>query len=53
MDQNSQNIEQRILTYRSDLESGLKGGSDYPIDTAVWYTEALINFTYADVINNL
>jgi len=51
--QTSQNIEQRILSFKSDIESRLKTGSGYPIDTAVWYTEALINYTYADVANNL
>jgi len=51
--QTSQNIEQRIVSFKSDIESRLKTGSGYPIDTAVWYTEALINYTYADVANNL
>ena len=46
------NIEQRILAFKSNLESNLKTGREYPIDTAVWYEEALVNYTYASVANN-
>lgn len=53
MDQTSQNIEQRILAFKSDIENRLKSGSTYSIATAVWNIEALVNYTYADVANNL
>ncbi|MCK9398428.1 MAG: hypothetical protein M0Q51_00345 [Bacteroidales bacterium] len=53
VNQTNQNIEQRILTFKSEIENRLKSGSSYPIDTAVRYTEALINYTYGDVANNL
>ena len=53
MDPSSQNMVQQIISYRESLGKGLKSGSNYPIDTAVRYTEALINYTYADVANNL
>lgn len=48
----NQGVELRILSFKSNIESPLKGGNDYLIDTAVWYTEALINYTYATVVNN-
>jgi hypothetical protein len=52
-DQTSQNMQQRILAFKSQIENHLKTGSTMPIDTAVRYTEALVNYTYADVANNL
>jgi hypothetical protein len=48
----NQSIEHRILSFKSGIEKPLKGGNDYLIDTAVWYIEALINYTYATVVNN-
>jgi hypothetical protein len=53
MIQDGQSFEQRILSFKSAIESGLKSGYSYPIDSAVRYTEALVNYTYADVRNNL
>lgn len=53
MNQTSQTIEQRILAFKSDIENRLKTGSTYPIATAVWNIEALVNYTYSDVANNL
>ena len=37
-------IEQRILNFELQLESGQKDGTTYAIDSAVWYVEALINY---------
>lgn len=47
------NIEQKILSFKAKLEKHIKGGSDYSIDTAVWYIEALANYTYSSIAHNL
>jgi hypothetical protein len=49
----SQNVENRILSFKANIERPLKTGYSYPIDTAVRYIEALLNYTYGDVTNNL
>jgi hypothetical protein len=48
----NQSIEQQILSFKLNIERPLKDGNDYLIDTAVWYTEALINYTYATIDND-
>jgi hypothetical protein len=53
VNQTNNNIEARILSFKSDIESRLKSGSGYTINQAVWNIEALINYTYADVANNV
>jgi hypothetical protein len=37
-------IEQRILNFEQQLQSGQKDGTAYAIDSAVWYVEALLNY---------
>jgi len=51
--QTSQNTEQRILAFKEIIGSNLKSGSELCIDSAVWYTEAAVNYDYADVTNDL
>jgi hypothetical protein len=53
MNQTDRNIEQRILSFKSNIGSNLKTDYSYPIDTAIHYIEGLINYTYGDVTNNL
>lgn len=53
MDPYSQHISSKIQRFKADMESHLKTGNDYSIDSAVWYVEATINYTYADTANNL
>jgi hypothetical protein len=47
-----QSVECQILSFKSALEKPLKSGSGYMIDTAVWYIEALTNYTYATIDND-
>lgn len=51
--ESDQCVEQKILDFKSNLEKPLKSGSGYPIDTAVWYIEALANYTYSTIAHNL
>ena len=49
-------VEQRILAFKSVIENeelNYKSGQKYLKDTAVWNIEALANYTYADVSQNL
>jgi hypothetical protein len=53
MSQKDLAMEQRILSFQSQITSNLKSGSSYPIDTAVRYIEGLVNYNYGDVSNTL
>jgi len=44
----SQNIEALILDFKDKLDNHLKDGTTYAADSAVWYVEALLNYTYGD-----
>lgn len=39
--------ELRIQTFLNRMHSDLKDEKIYSIDSAIWYTEASLNFTYA------
>jgi hypothetical protein len=43
---NSQNIEALILNFKDKLDNHLKDGTTYAADSAVWYVEALLNYSY-------
>nr|NQU91908.1 hypothetical protein [Bacteroidota bacterium] len=40
------NVETLILNFKNKLENHLKDGTVYSADSAVWYVEALLNYTY-------
>ncbi len=42
------NTETLILCFKQKLENHLKDGSTYATDSAVWYVEALLNYTYGN-----
>ncbi len=42
------NLEQLILNFEQKLESGQKDGTTYAIDSAVWYVEALLNYSFCE-----
>ena len=42
----SQKIEAMILNFKDKLDNNLKDGTTYAADSAVWYVEALLNYTY-------
>jgi hypothetical protein len=42
----SERIENLILNFKHKLENNLKDGTVYSADSAVWYVEALLNYTY-------
>lgn len=44
-------IEQRILNFEQQLQSGQKDGITYAIDSAVWYVEALLNYSFCEAGN--
>jgi hypothetical protein len=52
-----QKITRQVQTFKQKLISNLKDGEDVKLDSAIWYLEATLNFTYAranntrDVIN--
>ena len=41
----SKRIEALILNFKDKLENNLKDGTTYAADSAVWYVEALLNYT--------
>ncbi len=41
--------EQKILNFKAKMESGSKSGETMSIDSAVWYIEAALNYTYCYV----
>jgi len=45
---NTQNLEQLILNFEQKLNSGQKDGTIYAIDSAVWYVEALLNYSFCE-----
>lgn len=45
-------VEAKILSFKNSMQNPLKIERVYSIDSAVWYSEALVNYTYADVRNN-
>ena len=42
----SQKTEALILAFKDKLDNHLKDGTVYAADSAVWYVEALLNYTY-------
>jgi hypothetical protein len=40
-------VELKIQVFQNRLESNLKDGKTYSIDSAIWYSTALLNYTYA------
>ena len=42
----SKKIEALILNFKDKLENNLKDGTTYAADSAVWYVEALLNYSY-------
>ncbi len=49
--QNKQNIEKMILDFRKQLMSKEKEGGVYVTDSAVWYVEALLNYSFCEAGN--
>ena len=49
--ENKQNLEQLILNFEQKLNSGQKDGTTYAIDSAVWYVEALLNYSFCEAGN--
>jgi len=43
---NSQKTKALILNFKDKLDMHLKDGTTYAADSAVWYVEALLNYTY-------
>ena len=43
---NSQKTEALILAFKDKLDNHLKDGTTYAADSAVWYVEALLNYSY-------
>jgi len=52
LSESSQNIKNKILSFKERMNSNFKTGSDLCIDSAVWYVEAAVNYDYGDVTNN-
>ena len=44
----SQKTEALILAFKDKLDNHLKDGTTYAADSAVWYVEALLNYTFGD-----
>ena len=42
----SKKIEALILNFKDKLDNNLKDGTTYAADSAVWYVEALLNYSY-------
>jgi hypothetical protein len=42
----SKKIEALILNFKDKLDNNLKDGTTYMADSAVWYVEALLNYSY-------
>jgi len=42
----SQKTEALILAFKDKLDNNLKDGTTYAADSAVWYVEALLNYSY-------
>jgi len=49
--ENKQNLEQLILNFEQKLESGQKDGTTYATDSAIWYVEALLNYSFCEAGN--
>ncbi|MCK9270598.1 MAG: hypothetical protein RBR47_08180 [Bacteroidales bacterium] len=49
--ENSSNIEKLILDFRQKLTVSQKEGSIYSADSAVWYVEALLNYSFCEAGN--
>ena len=41
-------VEKLILSFKDKLQNHLKDGGTYTTDSAVWYVEALLNYTYGN-----
>ena len=41
-------VEKLILSFKDKLQNHLKDGGTYNADSAVWYVEALLNYTYGN-----
>ena len=48
MDESPRNVERLILGFKAKLDATLKDGTTYAADSAVWYVEALLNYTYGN-----
>ncbi len=46
--ESSRNVEGLILDFKAKLDATLKEGTTYAADSAVWYVEALLNYTYGN-----
>jgi len=46
MDESPRNVERLILSFKAKLDATLKDGTTYAADSAVWYVEALLNYSY-------
>jgi len=46
--QQKPDVEKLILTFKDKLQNHLKDGGTYNADSAVWYVEALLNYTYGN-----
>ena len=46
--ENSSNIEKLILDFRQKLTVSQNEGSFYSADSAVWYVEALLNYSFCE-----
>jgi hypothetical protein len=42
------NVERLILDFKDKLDATLKEGTTYAADSAVWYVEALLNYSYGN-----
>jgi hypothetical protein len=42
------NVEHLILDFKARLDATLKEGTTYAADSAVWYVEALLNYSYGN-----
>jgi hypothetical protein len=48
VNESPRNVERLILDFKARLDATLKEGTTYAADSAVWYVEALLNYTYGN-----
>ena len=46
VNESTRNVEKLILDFKAKLDATLKDGTTYAADSAVWYVEALLNYSY-------
>lgn len=46
VNESPRNVEKLILDFKAKLDATLKDGTTYAADSAVWYVEALLNYSY-------